>query len=63
VYCRLLAIKIATPLLLSLELRNILYLGEKILVWPNVSVLSRVSERKMIEVCRAKIAATFLFCF
>jgi hypothetical protein len=62
VYCRLLAMRIPTPLLLFLELCNMSYLGEKKLLKPFCSVFNLRSERNIIVVCKARIAAIFLLC-
>jgi hypothetical protein len=55
--------RIPTPLLLEVELWNMENLGLKRLLKPRLSVFNLRSERKIIVVFNASIAAIFLLCF
>jgi hypothetical protein len=61
-YCNLRSIRIPTPLLLSVEIWYISYLGEKRLLNPLFAVFYLKSDKKIIVVLRASIAVIFLLC-
>jgi hypothetical protein len=54
--------RIPTPLLLSVELWYISYLGEKRLLNPLFAVFNLKSDKKIIVVLRARMAVIFLLC-